>query len=169
MPKERAIVTVRKPPSQPPTQPPPCPIILSLSVMPGGTVGTSYRQTIIGNGGTPPYSFARTSGTLPGGLTLGSSNGVVSGTPSTAGMSSFTVTATDSVSATGSQAYSLSVVTAPSTVVTPPSTSPPSGIQTVNVSGTITYGSNKFAYQSPCTQTSSTNWTFSTQATQVST
>ena len=71
-----------------------CPLItLSPSTLPNGTVSTAYSQTITASGGTSPYSFAVTSGTLPTGLSL-SSAGVLSGTPTTAGVSSFTVTAT---------------------------------------------------------------------------
>jgi len=60
-----------------------------------GTVGTVYSQTLTASGGTAPYTWTLSSGTLPAGLTL-STAGVISGTPTTIGTSSFTVTATDS-------------------------------------------------------------------------
>ena len=71
-------------------------------------MGASYSQTLTANGGTAPYTFAVTAGSVPAGLTL-STAGVLSGTPTTAGSSSFTVTATDSDGVTGSQAYTLAV------------------------------------------------------------
>lgn len=78
-------------------------------VLQGGVVGTAYSETISAQGGTPPYSFAVTSGSLPAGLSLAGSTGIVSGTPSTAATSTFTVTVTDAFSATGSQLFSITV------------------------------------------------------------
>ena len=48
------------------------------------------------------YTFAATTGTLPAGLSLNAATGVLSGTPTTAGVSNFTITATDTTNATGS-------------------------------------------------------------------
>ena len=63
--------------------------------LPNAIVGVAYSQTLTAAGGLPPYTYAITAGALPAGLTL-STTGVISGTPTTAGASSFTVTATDS-------------------------------------------------------------------------
>ncbi len=93
-------------------------ITISPSTLPDGAVGTAYSQTLVASGGTAPYTFTET-GNLPGGLTLGS-DGALTGTPTTAVASSFTVTATDAESNTGSQAYTLTV----DPVSTPPATAP---------------------------------------------
>ncbi|MBF4802196.1 putative Ig domain-containing protein, partial [Aeromonas hydrophila] len=69
--------------------------------------GTAYNQTVTATGGSAPYTYAITAGSLPAGLSLNTSSGAISGTPSASGTSNFTVTATDANSATGSQAYSL--------------------------------------------------------------
>jgi hypothetical protein len=78
-----------------PPPPPVCPTItLAPATLPGGTAGIAYSQTILGSGGTAPYSFGVTAGALPAGLTL-TAAGVLSGTPTTAGPSSFTIRGTD--------------------------------------------------------------------------
>lgn len=79
--------------------------------LPPGTNGTAYNQTLTGSGGTGPYTFAVTAGSLPPGLSL-ASGGLLSGTPTSMGNFAFTVTATDAVSVSGAQAYSLSISSA---------------------------------------------------------
>jgi hypothetical protein len=78
-----------------PPPPPVCPTItLAPATLPGGTVGIAYNQTILGSGGTAPYSFGVTAGALPAGLTL-TAAGVLAGTPTAAGPTSFTIRGTD--------------------------------------------------------------------------
>ena len=68
-------------PSPTPTATPACgTITLSPSTLPNGRKNHSYSQTITASGGTSPYTFSKTSGSLPPGLSL-SSGGVLSGTP----------------------------------------------------------------------------------------
>jgi len=72
-----------------------CPTItLSPSMLPNGTPGTAYSQTITASGGTAPYTFTVISGGPPAGLSL-SAAGVLAGMPTSAGSSTFTVRATD--------------------------------------------------------------------------
>jgi hypothetical protein len=93
--------------------PPVCPTItMSPSTLPNGTATVAYSQTIVGSGGATPYAFAVTVGTLPAGLTL-SSAGVLSGTPTTAGPSTFTIRATDANDCVGSTPYSITIAAAP--------------------------------------------------------
>jgi hypothetical protein len=82
-------------------------LTLSPTSLPNGTVGTAYSQTITASGGSGGYTYAKTSGTLPAGLALNGSTGVLSGTPTAASTYSFTITATDSASNTGNRAYSV--------------------------------------------------------------
>ncbi len=86
----------------------PCPLITLLPAPPlaQGTVGVAYSRTITASGGTAPYTYSITAGALPTGLSL-SGGGVISGTPTAAGTSTFTVTATDAAGCTGLQAYTL--------------------------------------------------------------
>jgi Zn-dependent metalloprotease len=74
-----------------------------------GTVGTAISAfTVSASGGTTPYTWSATG--LPAGVTIGSSTGTVSGTPTTAGTYSVTVTATGSGgSGTGSATFTFTV------------------------------------------------------------
>jgi plastocyanin len=67
--------------------------------LPAGTVGTAYSARLKAAGGQTPLTWSLVSGTLPAGLHL-SSGGLISGTPTTAGTSNFTVQVTDSSSPT---------------------------------------------------------------------
>jgi hypothetical protein len=66
------------------------------SGLPGnGNYGTPYSFQFITYGGIAPYTFVVSDGTLPPGLTL-STAGMLSGTPTTTGTSTFTVEVADS-------------------------------------------------------------------------
>lgn len=86
------------------------PSITTPSALPAALVASPYSQTLAASGGTP-ITWAMTGGALPGGLSLNSSTGVLSGTPTAAGMFAFTVQASNSA---GSSSLQLSLaVTAP--------------------------------------------------------
>ncbi len=88
---------------------PPCvpgAITVNPATLANGFAGTAYSQTLTATGGTALYTFAATAGSLPTGLTLVSS-GALSGTPTTAGTFTFTVTATDASGCTGLRGYSV--------------------------------------------------------------
>ncbi len=68
---------------------------VTTSSLPNGVVGTAYSQTLAASGGTGGYTWTVSAGSLPAGLSL-SSAGVISGTPSAAGTSNFTVQVADS-------------------------------------------------------------------------
>jgi hypothetical protein len=77
-----------------------------------GVVADSYMQTLDADGGVAPYSWALTAGTLPAGLSL-SSSGLISGTPTLIGSSSFTVTVTDSEGTPATAIATLSITIQP--------------------------------------------------------
>jgi hypothetical protein len=87
-------------------------IVVSPASLPSGTVGTAYAQTSLASGGNGSYTYSISSGSLPAGLVLNAATGGISGTPTTAATSNFTVMATDGLGATGSRAYTVVVVTA---------------------------------------------------------
>jgi large repetitive protein len=79
------------------------------TLLPAGALGTSYSATIITVGGTSPYTYSLVSGTLPSGIALNASTGVLSGTPAAAGTSTFTVRSTDIHGLFADQAFGLVV------------------------------------------------------------
>lgn len=81
---------------------------VTTTTVPTGTTGTAYSAPLAATGGTTPYSWSMTSGSLPPGLSM-SSNGMISGTPTTAGSSNFTVQVTDATAKTATQALGLTV------------------------------------------------------------
>ena len=72
----------------------------------GGQVGAPYSSALAATGGVPPYTFSITAGSLPPGLTLSSSTGAISGTPTTPGSFSFTIQAADSTGTSAGTATS---------------------------------------------------------------
>lgn len=76
--------------------------------LPNAAVGLDYVTTISAQGGTAPYTFRVTTGTLPDGLTLSAGGGLM-GRPTTAGSSTFEVEALDANMVTARQSYQLTV------------------------------------------------------------
>jgi len=79
------------------------------SALPSGQVGTAYTPaTPTASGGTTPYTWSATG--LPAGLSINSSTGTISGTPTAAGTSTVVVKVTDAMTATSTQTYSVTVI-----------------------------------------------------------
>jgi uncharacterized repeat protein (TIGR03803 family) len=94
-----------------------------ITTLPSGTAGESaYSQTLGGSGGTGGLTFSAAPASLPPGLTL-SSMGVLTGIPTTAGVYSFLVTATDATGVSDSHIYTVTINPA----VTIASVNPPNG------------------------------------------
>jgi hypothetical protein len=88
------------------------PVIATTSPLPAGNATVAYTDTLTATGGTPPLSWSLASGSLPDGLSL-STSGVISGTPTTTGGSSFTVQVTDSNGLNSTAPLSLTINAAP--------------------------------------------------------
>jgi hypothetical protein len=98
----------------------PASLSVSTTFLPGGKVSMTYNHAVSATGGTTPYTWSRTSGSLPTGLTL-SSTGQISGTPTVAGSFPFTVQVSDA--AAHSLSANLSIIIAapaPSLSITAP-------------------------------------------------
>jgi len=104
------------------------PIVVSPSSLPSPLLNQSYSQTVtasIPSGAVPPYTYSVSAGSLPANLTLNPSTGVISGTATVTGVFNFTITATDTVGASGSTSYSFNIL---------------SPISATAVGSTFTYG-----------------------------
>lgn len=118
-------------------------VVLTL-VTPTSTaqVGVPYSSSCAASGGNPPYTYSISAGALPNGLNIGTSNGAITGTPTTAGVFNFTCLAVDSPvltianpadakrgviakngtpTVTGTTSVSITVAAAPSPTPVPPS------------------------------------------------
>jgi hypothetical protein len=90
-----------------------CPVLSATpSSLPQATRTNAYSTPIAGSGGTAPYSFAVTGGSLPAGLAL-AANGTLSGTPTASGTFTFTASVTDNLGCTGSASFTLTVLNPP--------------------------------------------------------
>ena len=89
--------------------------IITTSPLPAAQAGVFYTDTLRASGGFPSYTWTMTAGSLPTGLSLDLSTGVISGTSTTEGTSSFTASVTDTVNAH---------VSIPLTITVSPPTSP---------------------------------------------
>ncbi len=113
-----------------------CPTIaLTPTSLPGGTVGSTYSQSVSASPSGTTYSYAVTSGALPPGLSLNPATGEISGSPTQSGSFNFRLTATGFGTCTGFRDYSITV-TCPTITLTP--TSLPGGTVGTNYNQSVT-------------------------------
>ena len=116
----------------------------SLAFTPAvGEVDVPYSQQPTLSGGTSPIAWTLTAGSLPAGVTLDATTGLVSGTPTAAGTFAVTIRATDSFNATANRSVSIVIAAAPTL-----SAAPPAGRQNAAYSYTFaaTGGIGPFGY-----------------------
>jgi hypothetical protein len=102
------------------------------SFLPNGQVSVPYSATFTGQGGTPPYTFNITSGSVPG-LTLNSS-GAYTGTPTQTGTYFITVEVRDANGVRNSRTLQVVITGASLTI---PAQTLPNGITGVAYSATL--------------------------------
>ncbi len=112
-------------------------VTTTTGALPDGTVGASYSKTLTAGGGTAPYTWQLDSGTLPSGLSLNTSTGQISGTPTVAGSTSFVIEVTDAAGVTALRTFTTTTTAAPS-VNTGAATSV--GGTTVTLNGSVNPG-----------------------------
>jgi hypothetical protein len=96
----------------------PLPLTITTASLPGGIQNVAYSATLAANGGTTPYTWSIASG-LPPGLTLNSSTGAITGTPTAVGTYNFTTQVTDAGNPVQNATKALSIViSAPQTTYT---------------------------------------------------
>ncbi|MEY4071495.1 MAG: hypothetical protein RL721_2109, partial [Candidatus Eisenbacteria bacterium] len=99
-------------------------LVLQPAALPNGVAGIAYAETLTVTNGVAPVAFRVATGGLPSGITL-TSNGVLSGLPTTPGDFAFTISAADADSIPGQRSYQVRVVPgAPDSIafVNPPAT-----------------------------------------------
>ncbi|MEN6602559.1 MAG: Ig domain-containing protein, partial [Bryobacteraceae bacterium] len=92
---------------------------ITTSSFPNGMVGENYSTILAATGGTPPYEWSVTGGSLPDGLSL-SSGGILSGSPAAAGASTFTVQVRDAQRLSTTRTLNLVIVPALQITTTSP-------------------------------------------------
>ena len=110
-------------------------LAIGSSALPSGTVSKAYSGTLGATGGTSPYKWSVSSGSLPTGLSLASATGAISGTPTSSGTFNFTVSVSDSGSPVQSQSAATSIVTVPALQIT--TAALPNGVEGAPYNATV--------------------------------
>jgi hypothetical protein len=95
--------------------------------LPSGTADVAYSFALSAQGGVAPYAWQVASGTLPTGLQLGSTTGIISGTPTQSGQHAVSIEVKDSGHQSHSQMLTISIANATTTPLSVTSGSAPSG------------------------------------------
>ncbi len=100
------------------------PVAIATASLPAATVGTPYAATLNAVNGTTPYTWSIAVGALPAGLTVDAA-GAISGTPTTAGTSTFTARVDDGAGSFAMHDLSIAVADRPPVTTPPPPPPPP--------------------------------------------
>src|SRR5271169_499866 len=103
-------------------------VSITTASLPNGTTNQSYSYTVTASGGTLPYTWSASN--LPAGLSINSSTGVISGTPTCGGANSCdaptaSITVQDSVPNTAKATFPFSILNDITDTVVPVATATP--------------------------------------------
>jgi len=82
-------------------------LLIDQTVLQSGQIGQTYNQQLTQSLGTGPITWSLVAGALPAGLSLNSSNGLISGIPRAVGNFLLGLSISDGNSCTGSQTFNL--------------------------------------------------------------
>jgi hypothetical protein len=113
-----------------------------------GTVGTAYSGQLAVTGGSAPFSYSLAAGTLPMGLTVKVTNGIISGTPLVAGTKSgIRVKVTDASGQSATSApFSIIIAASGAQPLVISGAGTPSGTENVSYSSQFTAGGGTGGY-----------------------
>lgn len=116
----------------------------SITSLPDGAVSVAYNTTASISGGTAPFTWTISSGSLPPGLALNSATGAITGTPTMAGSFGLGLKVTDSSTPTQTAKFFSGINIYPLLTIT--STSLPDGVVGSAYSATLTASGGTGAY-----------------------
>ena len=107
-------------PAPPPPSPTVAPVALTTTALGGAQVNVPYASALSATGGSGSYVWTISQGALPPGLTLGRTSGVISGTPTSIGSFTFSVSVADAANAASAAtgAFTIAVSGAPLQITT---------------------------------------------------
>jgi len=82
---------------------------IATTEVPAGQEGVAYKAGLDACVGAEPYTWAITNGALPDGLALDTKTGIISGTPTRAGVFDFTIIVTDAAQITATRELSITI------------------------------------------------------------
>ena len=111
---------------------------------PGGETGAAYEALPTVSGGTAPFAWSVTGGSLPDGVVLDTTTGAITGMPTVPGTTTFTLVVTDGLGQQATQDESIDVANVPA-IVSPALAGGEAGA-TYDAAPSVAYGTGPFTW-----------------------